>query len=65
MCESTVYLMKGSEKVVVMAEAARIIVNNDGITCIDTLGERKEVPQVRIVDANLVKHEIILKPRSG
>jgi len=65
MCESTVYLMKGSERVVVMSDAARIIVNNDGVTCIDTLGERKEVPQVKIVDANLVKHEIILKPRSG
>ena len=65
MCESTVYLMKGSERVVVMSDAARIIVNNDGITCIDILGERKEVPQVKIVDANLVKHEIILKPRSG
>ena len=65
MCESTVYLMMGSERVVVMSDAARIIVNNDGITCIDTLGERKEVPQVKIVDANLVKHEIILKPRSG
>ncbi|MBU0685575.1 MAG: CooT family nickel-binding protein [Candidatus Thermoplasmatota archaeon] len=65
MCESTVYLMKGSVRVVVMSEAARIIVNNDGITCIDMLGERKEVPQVKIVDANLVKHEIILKPRSG
>ena len=65
MCESTVFLMKGSEKIVVMSDAARIIVNNGGITCIDTLGERKDVPQVRIVDANLVKHEIILKPRSG
>ncbi len=57
--------MKGSERVLIMSEAARIIVNNDGITCIDMLGERKEVPQVKIVDANLVKHEIILKPRSG
>jgi predicted RNA-binding protein len=65
MCESAVYLMKGSERVLIMSEAARIIVNNDSITCIDMLGERKEVPQVKIVDANLVKHEIILKPRSG
>jgi len=65
MCESTVFLMKGSEKIVVMSDAARIIVNNGGVTCIDTLGERKDVPQVRIVDANLLKHEIVLKPRSG
>ena len=57
--------MKGSERVLIMSEAARIIVNNDGITCIDMLGERKEVPQVKIVDANLVKHEIILKPKLG
>jgi predicted RNA-binding protein len=63
MCESTVYLMKGSERIVVMSEAARIIVNEGGITCIDTMGDRKEVPEVKIVDANLMKHEIILKPR--
>ena len=57
--------MNGPDKKVVMTDVARIVVNGDGVTCIDILGERKEVPQVRIADANLTKHEIILKPKSG
>ena len=65
MCESSVYLLNGSDKKVVMTDVARIIVNSDGVTCVDMLGERKEIPQVRIADANLMKHEIILKPKSG
>lgn len=65
MCESSVYLLNGSDKKVVMTDVARIIANSDGVTCIDLLGERMEVPQVRIADANLTKHEIILKPKSG
>jgi len=64
-CESSVYLLNGSDKTIVMADVARIIVHNDGVTCIDVLGERKEVSGVRIADANLVKHEIMLKPKFG
>ena len=65
MCESSVYLLNGSDKTVVMSEVTRIIVNGDGVTCIDLLGERKEIPRVRIADADLAKHEIVLKPKSG
>lgn len=31
MCESSVYLMKGSERVLVMEEAARIIVSGNDL----------------------------------
>ena len=63
MCESAVYLLKGSEKILVMSEAARIIVDGNSVTCIDALGERHVVADARMTEANLLKHEIILKPR--
>ncbi len=62
MCESAVYLLKGSEKILVMSEAARILVNGNSITCVDVLGERHVVTAVRLTEANLLNHEIILKP---
>ena len=60
MCESAVYLVKGSDRTLVMPEAARIIVHDRGVTCVDTLGDRKEVPGARVSEANLVRHEILL-----
>ncbi len=62
MCESSVYMLKGSEKMLVMEEAARIVVSGKDIVCIDSLGERKTLSDARISEANLVKHEILLKP---
>ncbi len=62
MCESAVYLMKGSEKVLVMEQAARVILSGKDIVCIDTMGERKTVRDAKFFDANLVKHEILVKP---
>jgi predicted RNA-binding protein len=63
MCESTVYLVEGSDKRLVMAEAARVLVTGSSITCIDTLGERKVVDDAELVEANLLKHEILLRKR--
>lgn len=65
MCESAVYLVKGSERTLVMAEAARLLISEKGVTCVDTLGERKLVPGAELFEANLVKHEILLRPRQG
>lgn len=62
MCESSVYLLKGSEKIMVMEEAARILVSGRDVVCIDPIGERKTLHGARIADANLVKHEILVKP---
>jgi len=62
MCESTVYVVSGSEKKLVMAEVARIIVDGENVICVDTLGERRTIDHSRISEANLVKHEIILRP---
>ncbi|MBN1677457.1 MAG: CooT family nickel-binding protein [Candidatus Thermoplasmatota archaeon] len=65
MCESAVYLIKGSEKLLVMPEAARLLVSGSDITCVDTLGDLKTVKDVELAEANLVKHEIILRPRTA
>jgi len=65
MCESTVWLLKGSERVMIISEAARVIVTGDNVTCIDTFGERKVVPDSRLSEANLLGHEILLKERKS
>lgn len=62
-CESAVFLLKGSEKTLVMSEAARVLVNGDSVTCIDALGDRQIIKDVRMTEANLLNHEIILRPR--
>jgi len=61
-CESAVYLVRGLAKDLVMAEVARVTVAGNTITCYDTLGERRTLERVRMVEANLLKHEIILEP---
>jgi predicted RNA-binding protein len=53
--------MKGSEKILVIEDAARILVSGNDIVCINTIGERKTIYGARISDANLVKHEILVK----
>lgn len=65
MCESTIYLVKGSEKTLIMAEAARVHSDGSTITCINAFGERKMVEDAEIADANLARHEIILRKRQG
>jgi len=65
MCESAVYLVQGPKKDLVMAEVARMTVAGNTITCFDTLGERRILEGVRITEANLIKHEIILEPVKG
>lgn len=65
MCESAVYLVKGSERTLVMQEAAKVLVTTDGVVCIDTLGERRTVPGAELAEADLMKHEITLRPREG
>jgi predicted RNA-binding protein len=65
MCESAVYLVRGPTKDLVMAEVARMTVAGNAITCFDILGERKTLEGVRIAEANLLKHEIILELVKG
>lgn len=65
MCESSVFILRGSEKTLVMREAARLQVSQDGIVVVSAIGERVEVPGAEIVDANLIKHEIVLRPRGA
>lgn len=63
MCESSIYLVTDSEKSLVMEEAARLFSDGSAITCINAFGERKVVEDADIAEANLVRHEIILRKR--
>jgi predicted RNA-binding protein len=65
MCESAVYLIRDSERTLVMQEAAKLISTDDGIVCVSPMGERIEMADVEIAEANLMKHEIILRPRKA
>jgi predicted RNA-binding protein len=60
MCESNVFIDEGGDLKEVMLEVTRIEVTNTGVVCHGLLGERKEVAGVRILDANLLDHKIIL-----
>lgn len=62
-CESAVYLLKGTDKTLVMQEAARLQVFEGGVVIVSPMGERLELADVEIADANLIKHEIVLRPR--
>ena len=63
MCESTVFLLDGEERTMIMPEAARVLITDDGVVCIDTLGERRLVEDAELHEANLIKHEILLRRR--
>ena len=63
MCESTVYLLDDDERTMIMPEAARIMVTEQGVVCVDTLGGQRLVEGAELHEANLIKHEIILKRR--
>lgn len=65
MCESSVYLLKDGQKSLVMSEAGRLMVHEGGVVCVSVLGERLELADVEIADANLVRHELVLRPRGA
>jgi predicted RNA-binding protein len=65
MCESTVYLIEGGEKVTVMEEAAKVKVSGTSIMIVSLSGERKTLESVEFSEADLMRHEIILRPRKG
>ncbi len=65
MCESSVYLVKGSERSLVMTDVAKIVMSDAGVTCVNTIGDRTTVQDAELSEANLVRHEIILRPRKG
>jgi predicted RNA-binding protein len=58
-------MLKGSERTLVMKEASRVLIDGQNVICIDTFGGREVVKGARMHEANLVKHEILLKPLQG
>ncbi len=61
MCEVAVYLLKGSERVEVMREAARVIASGNDVICLNPLGDRTTVSGAHIVEADLLKNEVVIK----
>ncbi|MGB2825175.1 MAG: CooT family nickel-binding protein [Thermoplasmata archaeon] len=63
MCESAVYLIRGEVKSLVMQEAAKVVITDEGAVVVNSLGERKIVKDADLLEANLIKHEILLRLR--
>jgi len=63
MCESAVYLIRGEVKSLVMQDAAKVVITDEGAVVVNSLGERKVVKDADLLEANLIKHEILLRPR--
>lgn len=65
MCESAVYLVKGSKRALIMDEAARVLTSGSVVTCINAIGERTRVEDAEIAEADLMRHEIVLRMRQS
>lgn len=61
MCESTVYIEKAGKKQEFMKDVVRIIFAEKGVVCTNILGERREIKNARIKEANLIAHNILLE----
>ncbi|UCE36584.1 MAG: CooT family nickel-binding protein [Thermoplasmata archaeon] len=60
MCESNVFLHTEDDFSEFMQNVVKIEVFDDKVICINLLGDRKEVEGVRITEANLLEHRIVL-----
>ena len=60
MCESTVYLKESDDLSEVMKEVVKIEQKQNTIVCTGLLGERKEIENATIMEANLMEHRIVL-----
>jgi len=61
MCESTVVLLKNGQKEIIMEDVARIFFSPEGVKLMDIMGETTTVDNVKITEANLMDHELILE----
>ena len=61
MCESTVYLVKGTTKEEFMKDVARIEIRKGSFVCRDILGDSKELKKAVLKDINLMGHEILFE----
>ena len=61
MCESTVVLLRNDRKEIIMEDVARILFSPGSVTLMDIMGETITVDKVKIIEANLMDHELILE----
>ncbi len=61
MCESTVVLIRNGIKEIIMEDVAKIKFSHGSVTLMDILGETRTVDNVKITEANLMDHELILE----
>ena len=62
MCLSSVYVQEEEERKIIVEEASRVQVDEDGEVQVSTLfGEQKKVEGFRIVEVDFLKNYLVLK----
>ncbi len=59
MCESSVYVVSGQSKELLMKDVVKATVKGDTVTCTNILGETKSVAGI-LSEINLVAHTLIV-----
>ncbi len=59
MCETTIYLEKNGEKIVVMSDVVSLTVKNDHVEIRDLFGETKKV-KGKVKNADFLNHFVVL-----
>lgn len=63
MCEAAAYMLKNDEEELILDEVAKIIPVGDKLSLVTIMGEKK-VMDASIKEINLIRHKIILIPRT-
>ena len=61
MCESTIYLLKAGKETKVMDDAAKVTVDEHGVTVTSILVDKKQFGRAVIKEVDLMHHRIILE----
>lgn len=60
MCESALFLEEGDEVREVMKDLTRIVMDGSTAVCTNIIGEQVVLENVRLKEANLLSHGIVL-----
>lgn len=60
MCESTIIVQNEETREELMKDVIKVRVKDDVLTLIDITGDRKELSDMKIIEIDSLKHEIIL-----
>jgi predicted RNA-binding protein len=60
MCESTIIIENDDGREEIMKDVIKVHVDGNSVTCVDITGNRQELTDVKVLEIDSLKHEIIL-----